>query len=276
MSTPATTNEGRLFGTSARWLGIARSLAIYYGVPFRARRMAKLYARFVHPGALCFDIGAHVGNRVRCWRRLGATVVAVEPQGDFVRLLRLLYGSDDRVEIVPKAIGRAAGRAQLLVSARTPTVTTLSRDWIAEVSADPSFAGVHWSEGEEVEVTTLDALIAEHGEPGFVKIDVEGFEAEVLAGLTRPVRALSFEYLPAACERALDCVDRLAALADYRFNWSVGESHVLGTREWLDVAGIRAYLRGLRAEDGSGDVYAQLAASALGKSELLRDGDARP
>lgn len=232
---------------------------MYYGVPFRARKMSALYSRFVSKDALCFDVGAHVGNRIRCWRRLGARVVAVEPQADFVRLLRLFYGGDDDVVIVPSAIGRAAGRARLLVSPRTPTVTTLSREWIDEVSLDPAFAGVQWTEGDEVELTTLDALIAEHGEPQFVKIDVEGFEAEVLAGLSRPLRGLSFEYLPAAREVALECVERLAALGDYRFNWSRGESQTLGADTWLDASGIRAHLGALDSASGSGDVYARLA-----------------
>src|SRR3970040_1537841 len=126
-------------GATARAFGIARSLAMYYGIPLRARRLRSFYAQFVTPGSLCFDVGAHAGNRVRCWRQLGARVVAIEPQPGFVRLLQWLYGRDRGVEIVPMAVGRSAGSAELLVSERTPTVTTLSRVWVDRVKRDPRF-----------------------------------------------------------------------------------------------------------------------------------------
>jgi FkbM family methyltransferase len=241
---------------AARMLGVARSLAMYYGIPLRARRLRGFYSQFVRPGSLCFDVGAHAGNRVRCWRQLGARVVAIEPQPDFVRLLTWLFGRDPGVEIVAKAVGRSAGSAELLVSERTPTVTTLSRDWIDGVQRDPRFAGVSWSPGARVELVTLDSLIARHGEPAFVKIDVEGFEAEALAGLTTPVRALSFEYLPAARGVALECLDRLTALGSYRYNWSPGESHRLASERWLDAAAMRARIEALPPLAASGDVYA--------------------
>jgi hypothetical protein len=60
--------------------GVLRSLRIYYGDRKRRDAMDALYRRFIRPGDLAFDVGAHVGDRVASFRRLGARVVAVEPQ----------------------------------------------------------------------------------------------------------------------------------------------------------------------------------------------------
>lgn len=240
-----------------RTWGIARSLAMYHGIPGRHRRMARFYAQFLGPGDLGFDIGAHVGSRVRAWRRLGARVIAVEPQPDCLRVLRLLSGRDRDVEIVAVAVGAEPGTATLSVSSRTPTVSTLSGEWIDEVAGDRRFARVRWDHGIEVTVTTLDALITEHGEPAFCKIDVEGFENEVLAGLSRPLRALSFEYLPAAHDEALSALALLGALGDYRYNYSPIETMRWASESWLGAAELRQLLDRVRPSGRSGDVYAR-------------------
>jgi FkbM family methyltransferase len=239
--------------------GITRSLLLYHGIPFRGARLDRFYSQFVGRGLLAFDIGAHAGNRTRSWRRLGARVVAVEPQLDFVRLLAWLFRNDEQVTVLPLALGAGEGMGRLLVSERTPTVTTLSADWAAAVGDAESFRGVAWNSGPEVEMTTLDALIARFGAPRFVKVDVEGMEAEVLRGLSTPVPTLSFEYLPAARDRAFACLDRLAELGDYRYNWSVGESHRFAAPGWLEPAAMRERLARMRGDAGSGDVYARLA-----------------
>ena len=247
--------------TLGRYLGIARSLGLYYGIPLRARRMRRFYAGFVPANGLCFDVGAHAGNRVRCWRSLGARVVAVEPQPDFVRILQRLFGRDPAVTVLATALGAADGEARLWASARTPTVSTLSQAWLARVGDAPSFRGVSWRSGPLVPVTTLDALIERFGAPDFVKVDVEGMEGDVLAGVSQPLKALSFEYLPVARDLAIACVERLAALGDYAFNWSPGEALKLGRDRWCGAREICRWLEGLPEGASSGDVYARLGAA---------------
>jgi FkbM family methyltransferase len=243
----------------AELLGIARSFRMYYGNPSQTRRMVRFYGRFIRPGDLCFDVGAHIGSRVAAWSRMGTRVVAVEPMPNFARLLRWMYGRRPNVAIVQAALGAEVGERTMLVSDRQPTVSTLSPAWAAK----PWFAEARWDRSVAVPMTTLDALIARYGEPVFCKLDTEGYDLEVLRGLSRPVRALSVECVPAAREVALSCLDRLGELGRYEFNWSSGESMRLALPRWVGPEQIEALLRALPDGETPGDVYARLREAAV-------------
>jgi hypothetical protein len=96
-----------------------------------------------------------------------------------------------------------------------------------------------------------------------VKIDVEGFEDEVLAGLSRPLHALSLEFTTIQRSVALRAIERLGRLGPYAFNAALGESQKLVHAAPQNERAIAHWIEGLPVSANSGDVYASLDADAL-------------
>jgi FkbM family methyltransferase len=235
-----------------------RSLGIYYGDPARDAAMDALYARCIRPGDLAFDIGAHVGDRTGSFRRLGARVVALEPQPLCAAAIRAIYAGDRGVVLVEAACGAAPGRLTLRINSANPTVSTASPDFVRAAEGAGGWEDQVWDAAIEVPCTTLDALVAEHGMPAFAKIDVEGFEDTVLAGIGRPLPHLSFEFTTIQRDVALRCLDRLASLGPYRFDIALGESQELTFNRPIAKADMAAHIAALPHEANSGDVYCVL------------------
>lgn len=237
---------------------LSRSLRTYHGDPDRRAAMDALHARFVKPGDLAFDIGAHVGDRISSFRRLGARVIALEPQPGPARVLRLIHGRDPMVTLVEAACGDAEGSVIFRINSANPTVSTVSTDFVDAARGAEGWLEQVWDGEISVTSTTLDTLVGRHGVPDFVKIDVEGFEAQVLGGLSTALPALSFEFTTIQRDVASACLTRLAALGNYRFNLALGETQVLHLDESIGAAAMDRLIRDLPHAANSGDVYAVL------------------
>ena len=155
--------------------------------------MLDFYKRFISPGDLCFDIGANVGNRTKIFLRCGASVIAIEPQADCARILKGGFKGNHNLTIIQKALGSTEGIGKIFI-ADGNTISSMSKDWIIAVRKSGRFNSNSWSTGKPVELTTLDDLIDKYGTPQFIKIDVEGYESEVIAGLSSSVKHISFEF----------------------------------------------------------------------------------
>jgi len=237
------------------WSGILRSLAIYHGDRRHLRSLAAFYGGLVRPGDLVFDVGAHVGDRTRVLHGLGARVVAVEPQPRLAALLRLAFGWRRRISIVQAAVSDAPGEIRLHVNNANPTVTTGSDALVAAAASGPGWRDQVWDGVVTVPAVTLDDLIAAHGRPAFIKIDVEGLEDRVLAGLGAPVPILSFEFTTLQRDVALAALSRARALGYRRFRLSIGESHAWETPAGDTVEAMAEHLSRLPEVANSGDVY---------------------
>ena len=221
----------------------------------RCNRLLRLYATFIGPGDLVFDVGANRGDRTDIFVRLKARVTAVEPNQELATRLKREFRFAP-VAVEPLALGDTTG----ILPMRHCTLhemSSMSDRWIEAVRKS-RFPELEWNWTEMVPVTTLDNLVRQHGEPAFVKLDVEGFEAEVLAGLSRPLRCLSFEATPECLEVAGDCCRRLSRLGEYEFNVSRDERFELELPGWSEAADVLRLLENCRGSWEYADVYARM------------------
>jgi FkbM family methyltransferase len=232
---------------------------------WRIKHRQQFFASLLSPDALCFDIGANHGEFTAAFLSLGARrVVAIEPQPDVAKFVIEAFPNEigtGRLIVRAEAVGAEKGIAKLFPAADSgKSMSTLSSTFVEISRAN----GEAWNEAAatEVSVVTLDALIDEFGVPDFLKIDVEGFEAQVLQGLSQPISALSFEYntQPGLIEVAEECVNYIGGLGPYEFNYQgekAGETSLQFDR-WVSPGVMLYTLRhDLARSKMFGDIFAR-------------------
>jgi FkbM family methyltransferase len=198
------------------------------------------------PGDLIFDVGANVGEKSDVFLRMGAKVVAVEPDESNQRILEerflKLRLAPKPLVIVGKAVSDSVKVETMYVDGPGSALNTLNPKWVSALKGNKQrfeHTGdkLDFDSRKEIETTTIEQLIAAHGLPYFVKIDVEGYEKWALLGLKRAVPFLSFEVnLPEFLSEGVECVRLLETLDTHgRFNYAADFQQGLMFQSWLDA-----------------------------------------
>ncbi|MFT5645387.1 MAG: FkbM family methyltransferase [Aureispira sp.] len=221
------------------------------------RQHQRFYQQFINKGDLCFDVGANMGSRTDTFSKLGAKVIAIEPTQNCCQVLRNKFGTNSNVSLLQMALGAQVGKGTLHL-ANYHEVSTLSTLFIEQYSHQEKH-NILWDKTVQVPISTLDQLIKEYGLPQFCKIDVEGYETEVLKGLSQPLPYLSFEYNNRLKEKALECLEILSKFPNLSYNFSSYESMQLSLDPWKNQADFYQYLQNLSSNVLTGDVYVRWA-----------------
>jgi FkbM family methyltransferase len=220
------------------------------------RRERRFYRQFIQPNDLVFDVGANIGGKVAAFLSLGARVVAVEPNPFCVGLVRercRVALSSGALHLEERAVASSVGQVKLTIFESNHELSSGSLEFV-EYARTIDHGITH-----EViaQATTLDALINKYGLPDFLKIDVEGMDAEALAGLNRRPRLLSFEYNTSEhlWENSQHCLNQAVRLGFTKANLTAMAEPRLLFREWIGIEDARIQLHTWReGGDRWGDV----------------------
>ncbi|HXR17368.1 MAG TPA: FkbM family methyltransferase [Terriglobales bacterium] len=208
------------------------------------------YAPLLKDTRLIFDIGANLGKLASVFSSLGARVIAVEPNNDCVRHIQICY---PEVEVLQAVAGPKDSLATLNVSDSMDATSSLSNDWINSIRSCHTNWDV-WNRKVTVPMFRLDTLIEHYGFPDYIKIDVEGFEEGVLAGLSRCPRLLSFEYNLCFTAAAYRCITN-PIFSGARFNYTMGENESFQSPEWMSAEELVATISKFKRGDVYGDIF---------------------
>lgn len=217
----------------------------------------KFYTQFLRPNSIFFDIGANYGNRIEPLINNNIKIIAIEPQIECVRFLRKKYG--DKITILQNGVGTKIETKLMYISTNANILSSFSKEWIDSTKNSGRFKKINWDKTRAIEMITLDYLITTYGKPDFIKIDVEGFELEVLKGLSQNVNVLSLEYtVPERKGALIDCLSYLNNLSNSNilFNYCVTENTEFSLPQWVDFNEIITLINtNVFLDTQFGDVY---------------------
>lgn len=215
----------------------------------RNYREKKFYSKLIKKNVLCFDIGANLGTKSKLFLATGANVIAFEPQSTCLEALSNIQVKNSKFNYYPYAIGGKNTQAELHLS-NNIEVATLSNEFIDYFSCEQ----VYWNTKEIVTVKSLDSIIQKHGIPSFCKIDVEGYEFEILSNLNYKIPIIEFEFTGGFIDNTLKIIELLDK-DNAMFNFIFNENLKFRLKKWVKGNEMKTIIKSMNRHRLHGNIF---------------------
>jgi FkbM family methyltransferase len=232
----------------------------------------KMDYTFLQEADLVFDVGLNLGDKAAVYLELGCRVVGFEPQREiYVQAVDRFRNNGDFIgENI--SLDSKKGVSTIRI-ASFHTISSMNLEYIRRVQ-ELRFSKYSWDREEPVNTDTLDNMIVKYGVPKYIKIDVEGYELNVLRGLTKKIEYISIEFITEMLGPVKECLDYINRLNGERssFNYIYGNNDHFYFGRWIGKDEIIAYLDSVNdRETEFGDIFIRNKES----DHLFSDDDRR-
>ena len=215
----------------------------------KTKKAVAFYSSFLDThtdNRLIFDIGANKGNKVNAFLKMGFNVIAVEPEQKALSTLRWRFGHNKKVTILDNGVSDEEKILTIHIAENRSGLNTVSDKWVDSLEKEKAnrWQKKHaFKKSYEIKAITVDQLYQKFGVPYYIKIDVEGYEKNVIKGMSSLPSFVSFETnLPEFLEETIECIQHLTSISDkIRFNYSITDKLELGN--WITAAEMISLLK---------------------------------
>jgi len=185
---------------------------------------------------LVFDIGANRGQfSDKCLNYYNnLKIISVEANPTLFTLLKNKYINDNRITVLGNVVSTKEGELIDFYVSNADTISTAEKDWITKSRFSDSY---RWSPPIKVESVSLDYLIKIYGNPDLIKVDVEGYELDVIKGLSSKQKEICFEWAEEQYDKINKTCEHLINIGYNQFGFIDGDDYLVKPikySEWKD------------------------------------------